>query len=76
MKVFALKAEALLKINRHQEAIETMAKGPNFDIDDCTKFFGPIGSASLLIVHAQVNLVSGRLILSLITSWNSFLMIF
>lgn len=61
MKIFGLKAEALLKLNRHQEAIETMESWPNFDIDDCTKFFGPIGSSSLLLYRAQVGLVAGRL---------------
>ncbi|CAA2938739.1 inactive TPR repeat-containing thioredoxin TTL3-like [Olea europaea subsp. europaea] len=58
--IFSSKAEALLKLHKHQEADETMAKGPNFDIDECIKFFGPIGSTSLLLVHAQVNLVVGR----------------
>ncbi|KAL0396585.1 UNVERIFIED_CONTAM: Inactive TPR repeat-containing thioredoxin TTL3 [Sesamum calycinum] len=58
--IFALRAEALLKLNRHQGAIETMTRGPNFDIDECKKFFGPFGSASLLIVHAQVDMVEGR----------------
>ncbi|KAL2521617.1 Kinesin light chain [Forsythia ovata] len=60
--IFSLKAEALLKLRKHQEADETMAKGPNFDIDECIKFFGPIASASLLLVHAQVNMVVGRLV--------------
>ncbi|KAK4483620.1 hypothetical protein RD792_010820 [Penstemon davidsonii] len=59
--IFALKAEALLKLNKHQEAIETMVEGPNLDIDDCIKFFGPIGSATLLVVRAQVDLVAGRI---------------
>ncbi|CAI9753155.1 unnamed protein product [Fraxinus pennsylvanica] len=58
--IFSLKAEALLKLHKHQEADETMAKGPNFDIDECIKFFGPVGSTSLLLVHAQVNMVVGR----------------
>ncbi|KAH6760168.1 hypothetical protein C2S51_017117 [Perilla frutescens var. frutescens] len=58
--IFGLKAEALLKLNRHQEAIETMEKSPNFDIDLCTKFFGPVGSSSLLVFQAQVDLASGR----------------
>ncbi|KAK4430583.1 Inactive TPR repeat-containing thioredoxin TTL3 [Sesamum alatum] len=58
--IFALRAEALLKLNRQQGAIETMMKGPNFNIDECKKFFGPFGSASLLLVHAQVDMVEGR----------------
>lgn len=61
MKIFALKAEALLKLNRHQEAIQTIANGPNFNIDEVMKFFGPIASASLILIHAQIDLVKGRL---------------
>ncbi|KAL7089978.1 hypothetical protein ACP275_12G010800 [Erythranthe tilingii] len=58
--IFALKAEALLKLNRHQEAIQTIANGPNFDLDECTKFFGPIGSATLILVRAQIDMANGR----------------
>ncbi|KAL0333063.1 UNVERIFIED_CONTAM: Inactive TPR repeat-containing thioredoxin TTL3 [Sesamum calycinum] len=58
--IFGLKAEALLKLNRREEAIQTMQNCPNFDIDDCTKFFGPIGSASVLVYRAQFNLVTAR----------------
>ncbi|KAK6150409.1 hypothetical protein DH2020_015341 [Rehmannia glutinosa] len=56
----AKRAEALLRLNRQEEAIETMERGPNFDIEDCMKFFGPIGSSSLLLFRAQVDLVAGR----------------
>ncbi|GER42938.1 tetratricopeptide repeat (TPR)-containing protein [Striga asiatica] len=58
--IIALKAEALLKLNRHQDAIDAIANGPNFDIDECMKFFGPIGSASLLVIHAQLDMIEGR----------------
>ncbi|KAL7131530.1 hypothetical protein ABFS83_12G009700 [Erythranthe nasuta] len=58
--IFALKAEALLKLNRHQEAIQTIENGPNFDLDECTKFFGPIGSATLILVRAQIDIANGR----------------
>ncbi|KAK6150428.1 hypothetical protein DH2020_015360 [Rehmannia glutinosa] len=58
--IFGLRAEALLRLNRQEEAIETMERGPNFDIEDCMKFFGPIGSSSLLLFRAQVDLVAGR----------------
>ncbi|KAL2240745.1 UNVERIFIED_CONTAM: Inactive TPR repeat-containing thioredoxin TTL3 [Sesamum indicum] len=58
--IFGLKAEALLKLNRREEAIQTMQNCPNFDIDDCTKLYGPIGSASILVYRAQFNLVTGR----------------
>ncbi|KAA8530876.1 hypothetical protein F0562_005500 [Nyssa sinensis] len=58
--IFALQAEALLKLRRHQEADEALSKGPNFDVDDCTKFFGPIGNACLLVIRAQVDMAAGR----------------
>ncbi|XP_059624293.1 TPR repeat-containing thioredoxin TTL1-like [Cornus florida] len=58
--IYALQAEALLRLHRHQDADETLTKGPNFDPEDCTKFFGPIGSASLLVIRAQVDMAAGR----------------
>ncbi|KAI8009052.1 Inactive TPR repeat-containing thioredoxin TTL3 [Camellia lanceoleosa] len=45
-QIFALQAEALLKLHRLQEADEALTKGQNFDMDDCTQFFGSIGHAS------------------------------
>ncbi|PIA25477.1 hypothetical protein AQUCO_11400030v1 [Aquilegia coerulea] len=59
-QIFALQAEALLKLHRHQEAIATLSKGPRFSVDDCTKFFGPIGNAGLLVTRAQVDMAAGR----------------
>ncbi|XVE83161.1 hypothetical protein DITRI_Ditri16bG0065400 [Diplodiscus trichospermus] len=59
-QIYGLKAEALLKLHRHQEADEALLKGPNFKVDDCTKYFGPIGNASLLVVRAQVDMAAGR----------------
>ncbi|CAK9174943.1 unnamed protein product [Ilex paraguariensis] len=59
-QIFALKAEALLKLRRHQEADEALANGPNFDVDDCSKFFGPIGFATLLLIRAQIHMAAGR----------------
>ncbi|XP_057783784.1 inactive TPR repeat-containing thioredoxin TTL3-like [Salvia miltiorrhiza] len=58
--IFGLRAEALLKMNKHGEAIETMEKSPKFEVDLCTKFFGPIGSSSLLVFQSEVHLVAGR----------------
>ncbi|KDP46855.1 hypothetical protein JCGZ_24064 [Jatropha curcas] len=58
--IFALQAEALIKLNRHQEADQALAKGPNFSVDDCTKYFGPICNANLLMVRAQVDMTVGR----------------
>ncbi|KAK9134295.1 hypothetical protein Syun_013625 [Stephania yunnanensis] len=60
-QIFALQAEALLKLHRHQEADAIMSNiGPNFSVEDCTKFFGPIGNANLLVIRAQVDLAAGR----------------
>ncbi|GMI94145.1 tetratricopeptide repeat 14 [Hibiscus trionum] len=59
-QIFALKAEALLKLLRHQDADEALLGGPNFDVDDLNKYFGPIGNANLLVVRAQVDMAAGR----------------
>ncbi|KAG4934793.1 hypothetical protein JHK85_049712 [Glycine max] len=59
-QIYALQAEALLKLRRHQDADKVMSRCPKFDVDECTKFFGPIGNANLLVTQAQVDLVAGR----------------
>lgn len=61
-KIFAFQAEGMLKLHRHQDAVETLLKGPNFEADACTKFLGPIGSAYLLVIRAQVDMAAGRLV--------------
>ncbi|GAB4847296.1 hypothetical protein Ancab_026340 [Ancistrocladus abbreviatus] len=58
--IFALQAEALLKLQRHEEADKTMTNGPSFAVDQCTKFFGPAGNAALLVIRAQVDVAAGR----------------
>lgn len=60
MKIYTLQAEALLKLHRHQEADKVLIRGPKFDVDECTKFLGPIGNATLLVTRAQVDLAIGR----------------
>ncbi|XP_016459246.1 TPR repeat-containing thioredoxin TTL4-like [Nicotiana tabacum] len=60
-QIFALKAEAMVKLHRYHEADQTLKSGPNFDFDECTKFFGPIGNAGLLVIQAQVHLAAGRI---------------
>ncbi|KAL3527753.1 hypothetical protein ACH5RR_012409 [Cinchona calisaya] len=59
-QIFALKSEALLKLQRHEDADETLKIGPKFNDDECTKFFGPIGNATLLVIRAQVDMAAGR----------------
>ncbi|MCE3215448.1 hypothetical protein HAX54_002393 [Datura stramonium] len=60
-QIIALKAEASVKLHRYHEADQTLKNGPNFDIDECIKFFGPIGSAGLLVIQAQVDMAAGRI---------------
>lgn len=62
LKIFSLQAEALLKVHRHQEADEALSRGPNFGVDACTKYFGPISNASMLVTRAQVDMCAGRYI--------------
>ncbi|CAJ1856047.1 unnamed protein product [Sphenostylis stenocarpa] len=59
-QIYALQAESQLKLLKHEDADKVMSKCPKFDVDDCTKFFGPIGNANLLVTWAQVDLVNGR----------------
>ncbi|XAR73366.1 hypothetical protein NMG60_11007313 [Bertholletia excelsa] len=59
-QIFALQAEALMKLGRPQEAEEALSRGPNFDEEDCNKFFGPIGNATLLVTRAVVDMYAGR----------------
>ncbi|GMH24208.1 hypothetical protein Nepgr_026051 [Nepenthes gracilis] len=58
--MFALQAEALLKLHRHDDADMAWSNGPNFEVDQCTKFFGPAGNAVFLILRAQVDVAAGR----------------
>ncbi|XP_050364379.1 inactive TPR repeat-containing thioredoxin TTL3 [Argentina anserina] len=60
-QIYSLQAEALLKVHRHQEADEALSRGPNFEVDTCTKYFGPISNASMLVTRAQVDMSSGRI---------------
>ncbi|XP_022942063.1 inactive TPR repeat-containing thioredoxin TTL3-like [Cucurbita moschata] len=59
-QIFALQAEAFLKLHKHQDADEAISRGPSFEVDACTKFLGPAGNANLLLIRAQVDLVAGR----------------
>ncbi|KAK9270758.1 hypothetical protein L1049_026341 [Liquidambar formosana] len=59
-EIYALQAEALLKLHRHQEAYATFQKGPNFDIDCCTQFFGPARTSYLLMIQTQLYMAMGR----------------
>ncbi|XP_038880783.1 inactive TPR repeat-containing thioredoxin TTL3 [Benincasa hispida] len=59
-QIYALQAEAFLKLHKHQDADEALSRGPSFEVDAYTKFLGPVGNANLLLIRAQVDLAAGR----------------
>lgn len=59
-QISAMRAEALMKLRRHEEAYITIQKGPNFETELCTFIFGSIKTAYLLIIRAQVYVTVGR----------------
>lgn len=59
-QIYATQAEALLKLRKHQEAYSTIRKGPNFDTNLCTQFFGAADCSNLLTIRAQVYMAAGR----------------
>ncbi|KAF7085782.1 hypothetical protein CFC21_089173 [Triticum aestivum] len=60
-QVMALQAEALLKLQRHEEADSALRGAPRFGVDESTKFFGTTAHAYVLMVRAQVDMAAGRL---------------
>ncbi|XP_062217569.1 inactive TPR repeat-containing thioredoxin TTL3-like [Phragmites australis] len=61
-QVMALQAEALLRLQRHDEADAVFggAGAPRFGVDESTKFLGTTGHAYVLVVRAQVDMATGR----------------
>ncbi|XP_016470144.1 inactive TPR repeat-containing thioredoxin TTL3-like isoform X1 [Nicotiana tabacum] len=59
-QIIAMRAEALMKLQRHEEAYITIQKGPNFETELCTCLFGSTKTAYLLIIRAQVYTLVGR----------------
>lgn len=60
-KLFALQAEALLKLHRHQEAYAIYQKGRTLKTNSLTKSFSLADSALILSIEAQVYMTMGRL---------------
>ncbi|XP_042493562.1 inactive TPR repeat-containing thioredoxin TTL3-like [Macadamia integrifolia] len=60
LQVLAMQAEALLKLQKHEDAVNTLTNGPAFDVDDCTNFFGTTVYAYILQIRAQVDMAAGR----------------
>ncbi|KAL1821961.1 hypothetical protein ACET3Z_016830 [Daucus carota] len=59
-QIYALKAEALLNLGKHQEAYTIIQKGPNYDTNLCIQFLGATGCSDLLTTKAQVYMAAGR----------------
>jgi DnaJ family protein C protein 7 len=57
----ALQAEAMLKLQRHDEADATLRGAPRFGVDESAKLFGTTAHAYVLMVRAQVDMAAGRL---------------
>ncbi|KAJ6405191.1 hypothetical protein OIU84_013211 [Salix udensis] len=63
-QVYAMQAEALLRLHRHQEACTAYQKGPGFSADFYTKLFGLTIASYILMIGAQVYMAVGRLVKS------------
>ncbi|EHA8586841.1 Inactive TPR repeat-containing thioredoxin TTL3 [Cocos nucifera] len=61
--IFALQEEALLKLQRHDEADSLLNAAPKFDIDASTRFYGATRNAYVLVIRAQVDMALGRILL-------------
>nr|GMC56431.1 inactive TPR repeat-containing thioredoxin TTL3-like [Ipomoea batatas] len=59
-QILAMKAEALVKLQRHEEAYNALVKWPAFDTEQCTSLFGSAKTAYFLGVKAQVLMAIGR----------------
>ncbi|KAI5597779.1 hypothetical protein BDE02_02G088200 [Populus trichocarpa] len=59
-QVYAMQAEALLRLHRHQEAYTAYQKGPNFSVDFYTKLFGLTVAPYILMIGAQIYMAAGR----------------
>ncbi|XP_021900575.1 inactive TPR repeat-containing thioredoxin TTL3-like isoform X2 [Carica papaya] len=59
-QIYALQAEALLKLHRHQEAYESYLKAPNISIEIYIKLFGLAVSSYILMIEAEVYMAAGR----------------
>ncbi|KAL3592325.1 hypothetical protein D5086_010965 [Populus alba] len=59
-QVFAMQAEALLRLHRHQEAYTAYQKRPNLSVESCGKLFGLTIASYLLVIGAQVYMAAGR----------------
>ncbi|KAK1304366.1 TPR repeat-containing thioredoxin TTL1 [Acorus calamus] len=59
-QVLAPQAEALLKLQRHQDAEAALTGTPVFDLEASMRFFESALYAHFLVIRAQVDMVAGR----------------
>ncbi|KAL0392340.1 UNVERIFIED_CONTAM: TPR repeat-containing thioredoxin TTL1 [Sesamum radiatum] len=59
-QIYAMKAEAWMKLYRHQEAYTAIQNAPLFDIELYAELLGSSATAGLLEVHALVYMANGR----------------
>lgn len=55
-----MQAEALLRLQHHDDAEASLIDAPNFGTDESTKFFGTIINAFVISVHAQITMAGGK----------------
>lgn len=60
IQVYAMQAEALLNLHRHEEAYFAFQNAPVMDVSISAQLFGSTVTANFLTVQAQVYLASGR----------------
>lgn len=61
-KVFAMQAEALLKLNKHEEADSIISNAPKFNSAASIKFLGSAVNAYVHSIRALVDAAAGRLV--------------
>lgn len=58
-----MQADALLKLQKHEDADSTMSRAPELGgMDEFTKFFGATANSYFLMIQAQVEMAAGRLV--------------
>lgn len=62
VKIYAMQAEALMELRRHEEAYKVIQEGPNFEMEICTKFLGSAEIAKIMITRTKVYIAAGRLV--------------
>ncbi|XP_074321492.1 TPR repeat-containing thioredoxin TTL1-like [Silene latifolia] len=60
LQVYALEAEALLNLYRHDEAFSAFRRRPNFDMDSYTRLFGLESAVFIYLIEAEVYTAAGR----------------